>query len=149
MRLVVQRVARAAVTINGKVVGQIGRGLAVLVGVKRDDTIAAADRLAEKVATLRIFNDAEGKMNLSIADVGGAFLVVSQFTLYADLRRGRRPSFINAADPVLGEALYERFIQRLRDLGHHVESGRFGAEMLVAIHNDGPVTIIVDSEELW
>jgi D-tyrosyl-tRNA(Tyr) deacylase len=147
-RLVAQRVSRASVTINGDVVGAIQTGLLLLVGIHRDDDERTVEKLADKVAALRVFPDEQGKMNRSAAEADGDMLVVSQFTLYGDLRRGRRPSFIEAAGPELGERLYERFAERLRELGYRVECGRFGAHMLVALENDGPVTIILDSREL-
>lgn len=143
-----QRVRSASVSVGDEVVGKIGVGLAILVGIGRDDDQASMDRLADKVAVIRIFEDGAGKMNLSAADLGGQMLVVSQFTLYGDLRRGRRPSFVLAADPQRGEELYEHFAARLRSHGYHVECGRFGAEMLVTIENDGPVTIVLDSTQL-
>jgi D-tyrosyl-tRNA(Tyr) deacylase len=147
-RIVIQRVRSASVTVEGEVVGAIDRGLAILVGIRDGDTDEAVNRLADKTATIRIFEDAGGKMNLSPADVGGAMLAVSQFTLYGDVRKGRRPSFIQAARPDEGERLYERFCERLATHGYRVERGRFGAHMLVSLENDGPVTIIVDSEDL-
>jgi D-tyrosyl-tRNA(Tyr) deacylase len=147
-RIVIQRVRSASVTVEGEVVGAIDRGLAILVGICDGDTDEAVNRLADKTATIRIFEDAGGKMNLSPADVGGAMLAVSQFTLYGDVRKGRRPSFIQAARPDEGERLYERFCERLATHGYRVERGRFGAHMLVSLENDGPVTIIVDSEDL-
>ncbi|MEW6572117.1 MAG: D-aminoacyl-tRNA deacylase [Bacillota bacterium] len=146
MRAVVQRVARGAVYIDGKTLSSIGRGLVVLLGVKEDDTRADAGYLAEKIAHMRIFEDREGKMNRSVLDVGGAVLVVSQFTLYGDCRRGRRPSFTGAAPPVLAEPLYRDFIAELGARGVVTAEGRFQARMLVEIVNDGPVTLIVDSE---
>jgi D-tyrosyl-tRNA(Tyr) deacylase len=147
-RVVAQRVRKASVAVDEKVVGAIDAGLAVLVGIRAGDTERDVERLADKLAVLRIFRDAEGKMNLSAQDAGGAMLVVSQFTLYADMRKGRRPSFIGAADPASGERLYEHFAARLESHGYRVKRGRFGAEMLVALENDGPVTIILDSEDL-
>jgi D-tyrosyl-tRNA(Tyr) deacylase len=146
VRLVVQRVLRASVRSDGAVLGQIGRGAAVLVGIGRDDTPAIVDRMADKLAGLRYFTDAGGRTNASLADMGGALLVVSQFTLYADLRRGRRPGFTAAADPEIAEALVDRFVGRLRALDATVETGRFGAVMEVDLVNDGPFTLIVDSE---
>lgn len=146
MRAVVQRVARGAVYIDGKTVSCIGRGLVLLVGVKGDDTPDDARYLAEKIANLRIFEDREGKMNRSVLDVGGAVLVVSQFTLYGDCRRGRRPSFTGAAPPVLAEPLYRRFIAELNARGVVTAEGQFQERMLVEIVNDGPVTLIVDSQ---
>ena len=148
MRAVVQRVTEASVTVEGKVVGEIGPGLAVLVGVTHGDTEAEARYLARKIAHLRIFTDDEGKLNLSALDVGGSALVVSQFTLYADCRKGRRPSFSAAARPEVADPLIERFIEFLREEGLAVESGQFQAEMLVRIFNDGPVTIILDTQEI-
>jgi D-tyrosyl-tRNA(Tyr) deacylase len=148
VRVVAQRVRSAAVTIEGRDVGRIGAGLLLLVGVRDGDDAPAIDRVADKVAVLRVFEDEAGKMNLSAADVGGSMLVVSQFTLYADLRKGRRPSFIDAARPEVGRELYERFAARLASHGYHVQRGEFGAHMIVALENDGPVTIILDSAEL-
>lgn len=144
MRVVVQRVSHAAVHVDGQTVGTIGRGVVVLIGVTHGDTPAHAEWLAAKVAGLRIFEDAEGKMNAGLLDVGGEALVVSQFTLYADARKGRRPSFTAAAPPEVAEPLVHSFIQALRSQGVHVESGVFGAHMLVEIHNDGPVTILLE-----
>ena len=141
-----QRVSRGSVAIEGQVVGQIGRGLVVLLGVGHGDGEAEARLLAEKVANLRIFEDTAGKMNLSLLDVGGEALVVSQFTLYADTRRGRRPGFTDAALPDVAEPLVQRFADHLRAAGIPVATGRFGAMMLVEIHNDGPVTILLDTE---
>jgi D-tyrosyl-tRNA(Tyr) deacylase len=145
MRAVVQRVASSEVTVAGESVGRIGAGLLVLLGVHREDTPAEADYLAAKIVHLRIFEDAAGKMNHSLLDCGGAMLVVSQFTLLGDCRKGRRPSFVNAAPPAQGEALYTRFVDRVRRNGVAVETGRFGAMMAVALVNDGPVTLVVDS----
>ena len=145
MRAVVQRVARARVVIDGETVGEIGRGLLVLLGVTHTDTPDAAAWLADKVVGLRIFNDADGKMNLGVADVGGGVLVVSQFTLYGDCQKGRRPSFIDAARPEVAIPLYEAFVNAVRALGVPVATGRFGAMMRVELVNDGPVTLIVDS----
>jgi len=144
MRAVVQRVSQASVSIEGKSVGAIGRGVAVLVGVTHGDTAEQAEWLAQKIAGLRIFEDNEGKMNASLLDVGGAALVVSQFTLYADARKGRRPGFTDAAPPEIAEPLVEHFVQALRGYGVPVETGVFGAFMLVEIHNDGPVTILLE-----
>jgi D-tyrosyl-tRNA(Tyr) deacylase len=145
MRAVVQRVARASVAVEGKVVGAIQHGLMVLLGVTHEDGEEQASWLASKVAGLRIFDDEGGKMNLSVTDVGGSALVVSQFTLYGDARRGRRPSFTDAARPEIAEPLCERFVELLREAGvGHVESGVFGAQMMVEIHNDGPVTLILE-----
>ena len=146
MRALVQRVSRARVVIDGETVGEVGRGLLVLLGVTHADTVAAAARLADKVVGLRIFNDAEGKMNLSVADVGGGVLVVSQFTLYGDCQKGRRPSFIDAARPEIAIPLYEAFVNGIKALGVPAATGRFGAMMQVELVNDGPVTLIVDSK---
>ena len=137
----------ASVTVEGKVVGKIGRGLLVLVGVAHADSEAAADYLAEKIAGLRVFEDDAGKMNLSVTDVHGAVLVVSQFTLYADVRRGKRPSFDAAASPQHAQKLYDYFVSRLRALGLPCETGVFQAMMQVELINDGPVTILLDSEK--
>lgn len=145
MRIVVQRVRAASVEVGGAAVAATGPGLLILVGVGRGDGEGDAAWLAEKVAHLRVFEDAGGKMNLSILDVGGEALVVSQFTLYGDCRRGRRPGFDAAARPEQGEALYARFVDLLRGRGVPVQTGRFGAAMLVRIENDGPVTLLVES----
>lgn len=144
MRVVLQRVSRASVTIGGRVAGAIGPGFCLLVGFTHDDTAGRADWMAEKVAGLRLFPDAEGKMNLGLGDVQGAVLVVSQFTLYGEASKGRRPSFIEAARPETAIPLYEHFIAALRSRGLEVATGEFGADMLVEIHNDGPVTLILD-----
>ena len=146
MRAVVQRVCQARVVIDSETVGQIGRGLLVLLGVTHTDTPANADWLAEKVIGLRIFADADDKMNLGVADVNGEVLVVSQFTLYGDCSKGRRPSFIDAAPPEIAIPLYERFIEKVRAQGVKVATGRFGAMMQVELTNKGPVTLIVDSK---
>lgn len=144
MRAVVQRVARSSVSVDGRVVGQIGRGLNVLIGVRQGDTEEQARWLAHKIAGLRIFEDEHGKMNLSVQDVGGEVLVVSQFTLYGDARKGFRPSFVDAAPPEIASPLIDRFVQFLREEGVPVQTGVFQAMMLVEIHNDGPVTIILE-----
>jgi D-tyrosyl-tRNA(Tyr) deacylase len=146
MRLVVQRVARASVRVADELVGEIGPGAMVLVGVSGGDSPELADRMADKLAGLRYFPDGEGRTNLAIADAGGSFLVVSQFTLYADLRRGRRPGFTDAALPELAEPLVERFVARLREGGQQVATGRFGAMMDVEMVNDGPFTLVIDSD---
>jgi len=146
MRAVVQRVSRARVSVGGDAVGEIGRGLLVLLGVTHSDTPEQARWLAEKVSTLRIFEDPEGKMNLGLDEVGGAMLIVSQFTLYGDTRKGRRPSFVDAARPESAIPLYEAFITGVKALGITTASGRFGAMMQVELVNDGPVTLIVDSK---
>jgi D-tyrosyl-tRNA(Tyr) deacylase len=148
MRAVVQRVSGASVTVADAVVGQIGHGFVVLVGVTHGDGEAEAALLARKIAGLRVFEDEDGKMNLSLGDVGGAVLAVSQFTLYADVRKGRRPSFTDAAPPEQAEPLYQRFCQLLAAEGVAVEQGVFQAHMQVALVNDGPVTIWLDSDSL-
>ncbi len=144
MRAVVQRVSRGSVSVGGEVVGAIKQGVVVLVGVTHGDTEVQAEWLAQKIAGLRIFEDREGKMNAGLLDVDGAALVISQFTLYADARKGRRPSFTNAARPEVAEPLVEHLVQTLRDHGVPVETGVFRAHMLVEIHNDGPVTILLE-----
>jgi D-tyrosyl-tRNA(Tyr) deacylase len=145
MRAVLQRVTRAQVTVAGEVVGRIERGFLVLLGVAHDDTEADAQYLADKTVQLRVFDDAAGKMNLALADVGGAVLVVSQFTLLADCRKGRRPSFIAAAPPELAERLYETYVAAIGAQGIPVATGRFRAMMEVELVNDGPVTLVVES----
>ena len=147
MRALLQRVSRAEVRADGQQLGAIDRGLLILLGVAPDDDEFVAGGLAAKVAGLRIFADAEGLTNLSIGDVGGSALVVSQFTLYADTRKGRRPSFIGAAGPIVGERLYEVFCELLAATGVPVQQGRFGADMDVALVNEGPFTIWLDSDE--
>ena len=149
MRAVVQRVSRAEVTVEGKSVGKIGAGLLVLLGVGAEDSEQDAGYLAEKIAGLRIFEDEEGKMNLAVGQTGGAVLAVSQFTLYGDVRRGKRPSFDAAAPPVRARELYANFVQRVRDLGLRCETGRFQAMMKVELVNEGPVTILLDSAKLF
>jgi len=144
MRAVLQRVTEASVTVDGETVGAIGPGLMILLGVTHDDGPDQADWLARKIASLRIFEDSEGKLNLSLLDVEGQALVVSQFTLYADTRKGRRPSFVAAAYPDTAAPLVKRFVDTLGEYGVRVESGVFGAHMQVEIHNDGPVTLIVE-----
>lgn len=144
MRVVLQRVSRASVTVAGAVTGAIERGYLLLVGFTSPDTPETVTWMAEKVVGLRLFPDAEGKMNLPLADVGGALLVVSQFTLYGDARKGRRPSFVDAADPKQAVPLYEAFLAALRGHGVHVEAGVFGAMMDVALVNDGPVTLLLE-----
>lgn len=146
MRAVVQRVSRARVTENGQILGEIGPGLLVLLGVTQTDTVEQARWLADKVVGLRIFNDDESKMNRSIAEVSGAVLIVSQFTLYGDCSKGRRPSFIHAAGPNIAVPLYEEFINAVKAQGIPTATGRFGAMMQVELVNDGPVTLIVDSK---
>lgn len=148
MRVIAQRTTRAAVRIDGQEVGAINQGLMLLVGVTHSDTLADAQYLAKKVANLRIFEDSEGKMNRSILDIEGAILSISQFTLYADCRKGNRPSFIQAARPELASPLYDQFNELLRTEYHiEVQTGRFGADMKVDFLNDGPVTIILDSAD--
>jgi D-aminoacyl-tRNA deacylase len=149
MRAVVQRVSRASVTVDGELVGRIERGLLVLLGVTHADSEAAADYLAEKIAGLRVFEDDAGKMNLSVVDVGGSILAVSQFTLYGDVRKGKRPSFDDAARPEQARKLYERFVERIRTLGLVCETGRFQEMMQVELVNEGPVTILLDSEKTF
>jgi D-aminoacyl-tRNA deacylase len=149
MRAVVQRVSRCRVTVDGNVVGEIGAGLLVLLGVSKADNEAAADYLVEKIIGLRIFEDAEGKMNLSVQDCGGAVLVVSQFTLYGDVRRGKRPSFDAAARPEEARRLYEYFVEEIRAAGMRCETGQFQAMMKVELVNSGPVTIMLDSEKVF
>ena len=146
MRALLQRVRKASVAIEGAVAGHIGQGLCILLGIGPSDTAGVAAALAAKAAELRIFNDAAGKMNLSLLDVGGGALVVSQFTLYADTRRGRRLGFSGAATPTIASPLVDAFAESLRRRGVRVETGVFGADMLVEIHNDGPVTIWLDSD---
>ena len=146
MRALIQRVSQASVSVDGEITGEIGRGLLVLLGVGPDDAESDGAWLASKIANLRIFPDENGKMNKSLIDIAGGVLVVSQFTLYGDCRRGRRPSFVGAAPPELAEPLYERFCEQMGELGiSTVERGVFGAMMDVALVNDGPVTLIVDS----
>ncbi len=149
MRAVIQRVVEARVAVAGRTVGEIGQGILVLLGVEKQDQIDDADYLAAKTSGLRIFPDDDGKMNLSVADIQGHLLVVSQFTLCGDTRKGRRPSFINAADPEEGNRLYEAFVERLKQKQLHVETGQFQADMQVYLINDGPVTILLDSRKLF
>ena len=145
MRIVVQRVKSGSVCVAGEMVGQIERGLVLLVGIHRDDDEDAVRFCAEKCVHLRIFSDETGKMNQSLIDVDGAALIISQFTLYGDCRKGRRPSFDASAHPEVANALYTRFIERISEMGVRVECGVFGADMQVEIHNDGPVTLVVES----
>ena len=149
MRCVIQRVTEASVTVEGEVIGQIGRGFMVLIGVSAEDTDKDLKYMAEKVPNLRIFEDGQGKMNLSLKDVGGAILAVSQFTLYGDARGGRRPSFIAAARPETANALYEQLVGAWRERGFTVETGRFRTDMQVHLTNDGPVTLLLDSTRLF
>ena len=148
MKFVIQRVTEAQVDVNGATIGKIGKGFLVLIGVSREDNRAIADKLVKKLIGLRIFEDAEGKTNLSLADVGGSLLLVSQFTLYADCKKGNRPSFIHAGAPDEAEALYEYIIERCRENVPIVETGSFGAEMKISLVNDGPFTIILDDRDL-
>jgi D-aminoacyl-tRNA deacylase len=149
MRAVVQRVSRAQVAVNGEIAGEIGVGLLVLLGVGRDDTEADATYLAEKIAGLRVFEDSEGKMNRSVQEVGGSVLAVSQFTLYGDVRRGKRPSFDAAAPPEKARQLYEFFVELIRVAGLRCETGRFQEMMKMELVNEGPVTILLDSEKAF
>ena len=149
MRAVIQRVSRARVTVHGEITGEIERGLLVLIGIASADTESDADYLAEKIAGLRIFEDAQGKMNLGLAEAGGSVLVVSQFTLYGDVRHGKRPSFDAAAPPEKARALYEYFVERIRAAGLRCETGRFQEMMQVELVNDGPVTILLDSSKAF
>lgn len=148
MRAVLTRVKSASVSVDGKTIGSIGPGFLILLGITHDDTEAQAVKLADKLMGLRIFEDENGKMNRSLEDVGGQVLVVSQFTLYGNCKKGRRPEFLAAARPEIAIPLYEKFIALCRDKGFSVETGEFGAEMLVESVNDGPVTLIVDTDQL-
>ncbi|MBP3494076.1 MAG: D-tyrosyl-tRNA(Tyr) deacylase [Oscillospiraceae bacterium] len=148
MRAVLTRVKSASVTIDGNVVGKIGQGFLILLGVTHEDTEAQAVKLADKLAGLRIFEDEDGKMNRGLETVNGEILVISQFTLYGNCRKGRRPDFLAAARPEVAIPLYEKFVQVLRDKDIHVETGEFGAEMLVESINDGPLTLVVDTDQL-
>jgi len=149
MRAVVQRVSRAQVTVNGEVVGRIGRGLVVLLGVGNADTESDADYLSGKIVGLRVFDDDNGKMNLAVSDIRGEILVVSQFTLYGDIRRGKRPSFDEAAPPQRARELYEHFVKRIRSTDLVCETGRFQETMQVELVNDGPVTLLLDSAKTF
>jgi D-aminoacyl-tRNA deacylase len=149
MRAVVQRVSSANVTVDGEVVGRIGRGFLVLLGVAHDDEQADVVYTAQKLIGLRVFEDEDGKMNRSLQDVGGAMLIVSQFTLYGDCRKGRRPSFIEAAPPEKADSLYRQVVAEIRGQGIVVETGRFQAQMQVELVNDGPVTLLVDSRKVF
>ena len=149
MRALIQRVSHASVSVDGEVKGSVEQGFLVLLGVKVGDTEKEAQFLAKKVAELRVFTDSEDKMNLSLLDIGGGALVVSQFTLYADCKKGRRPAFIHAERPPVANELYERFVELLRENGvKHVETGIFGAHMMIDLVNDGPVTIMLDTDEI-
>ena len=147
MRALVQRVSRASVTVQGEAVGEIGAGFVVLVGVSRDDVEADADYIVNKVAHLRVFADEQGKFNRSAMDVGAELLLISQFTLHADTRKGRRPSFVDAAPPTLAEPLFDRTVAKFRESGLHVATGIFQAHVMVSLTNDGPVTIMIDSAD--
>lgn len=147
MRAVVQKVSSSKVTVDEEVIGQINQGLMVLLGVTHDDTSKDVDYMVDKVTNLRIFEDTEGKMNLSLKDVEGEVLVVSQFTLYGDARRGRRPSFSDAARPEVANPLYEEFVEKVKNQGINVGTGKFGAHMMVDLTNDGPVTILLESRK--
>ncbi len=149
MRAIVQRVSRAQVAVDGEIVGEVGRGLLVLLGVTHADTEMDADYLADKIAGLRVFEDENGKMNLDVASIGGGILVVSQFTLYGDVRRGKRPSFDAAAPPELARQLYQYFVARIRAAGLPCQTGRFQEMMEVELVNDGPVTILLDSAKIF
>lgn len=149
MKLVIQKVSQSSVSVNQKVCGSIGHGYMILVGISNDDTNTIVERMIDKLIGLRIFEDEEGKLNLSLLDVGGAILSISQFTLYANCKKGRRPSFIDAAKGVVSKPLYDYFNTILIDMGIHVEQGVFGADMKVSLVNEGPVTIILDSKELF
>ncbi|MBR3787604.1 MAG: D-tyrosyl-tRNA(Tyr) deacylase [Firmicutes bacterium] len=149
MRAVVQRVKKSSVTVDDKITGKIGQGLMVLIGVEDGDSEKDADYIADKVCGLRIFEDEQGKMNLSVEDIGGEVLAVSQFTLLADARKGRRPSFTKAAAPDEANALYRKVIDKIESRNINVEEGVFQAEMMVEIHNDGPVTILLDSNKMF
>lgn len=149
MRAVVQRVTDADVTVDGKITGAVKKGFVVLLGVEDDDTVKDVEYIADKVAGLRVFEDENDKMNLSLLDVGGQVLAVSQFTLLGDARKGKRPSFIKAARPELAKKLYDEFVLKLKEKGIHTEEGIFQADMLVRINNDGPVTILLDSRKLF
>lgn len=146
MRVLLQRVREASVTIDGECVGKIGAGVLLLIGVTHTDTKAEADCLAEKAVNLRVFDDEQGVMNRSVLDIGGEILAVSQFTLYGDTKKGRRPSYVAAAPGAVSEPMYEYFVGKLRESGLKVETGRFGADMKVALVNDGPVTLYLEKE---
>ena len=149
MRMVIQRVTYASVTVDGQVIGEIGKGFLVLLGVQETDSEEIADKMVDKMCRLRIFEDENGKTNRALADVGGELLVVSQFTLYADCRKGNRPSFIKAGPPDMADRLYQYVLEKCRGYAGKVESGSFGAHMEVKLVNDGPFTVVLDSDELW
>ena len=149
MKFVIQRVQHASVTVDNEVIGKIGKGFMILLGVEDADTEEIADKMADKICKLRIFEDENGKTNLSLADVGGELLVISQFTLYADCKKGNRPSFVKAGAPDIAERLYEHFMERCRNYVAVVEKGQFGADMKVELLNDGPFTLMLESEQLF
>lgn len=149
MRAVVQRVTKASVSVNNQIVGKINHGIVVLLGVGKEDNIEDAKYLAEKIVNLRIFDDEAGKMNLSLLDVKGEALIISQFTLYGDCRKGRRPSYIDSAEPTIAKELYEKFVELVKGYGVQVETGIFAANMQVEIHNNGPVTLLLDSKKVF
>ncbi len=149
MRSVIQRVHQASVTVNGKIIGSIDKGLVVLLGIHGEDSTREINWMAEKIANLRIFEDNEGRMNLSLGDIGAEMLIISQFTLYGDCRKGRRPGYSQAANPQIAEPLYEQFIKKVEELGFTVAQGKFGAMMDVALINDGPVTLLLDSQKTF
>lgn len=149
MRFVIQRVSEASVTVEQQVIGKIGKGFLVLIGISDSDTEEIADKMIKKMTGLRIFEDSQGKTNLSLESVQGQLLLISQFTLYADCRKGNRPSFVNAGTPDQANALYEYIIQKCRAQNYPVQTGEFGADMKIQLLNDGPFTILLDSDELW
>ncbi len=148
MRFVIQRVKEASVVVDGETIGEIGQGFMVLIGVREDDTTEIADKMIHKLINMRIFEDENGKTNLGLSDVGGNLLLISQFTLYADCKKGNRPSFVHAAGPALGEELYEYIVEQCRISYPNLQTGSFGADMKVSLLNDGPFTVILDSERL-
>lgn len=148
MKIVLQRVLNASVVVDNEIKGEIGRGYLLLVGVSNNDTKEIADKMLEKISRLRLFEDGDGKTNLSISDVGGEVLIISQFTLYADCRKGNRPSFINAGKPDMAKELYDYMVMKCETLFHNTQCGIFGADMKVALINDGPFTVVLDSDEI-
>ena len=148
MRAVLQRVTRASVTVDGEVLGKIGKGFMILLGVENSDTEEITDKMADKICKLRIFEDENGKMNLGLEDIKGELLVISQFTLYGDCIKGRRPGFVEAARPEIAKPLYEKFLDKCRSYGIKTEAGIFGADMKVELLNDGPVTLIIDTKDV-
>lgn len=148
MRFVIQRVTHASVTVDGNTIGKIGKGFMVLIGVSNDDTKEIADKMIKKMLALRIFEDSEGKTNVALNDVNGELLLVSQFTLYANCKKGNRPSFFYAGEPHMANEMYEYIIEQCKNAGYHTETGSFGADMKVELLNDGPFTIVLDSDEL-